>query len=128
MVKSKSTKTKRPKATVSKNVNNKGVLAKSKDGTIQITYTVDKAVVKKELRKTAEELSKTIEIKGFRKGKAPIEKVLESVDRSTILQTTLNRIVPKMLDNSFREYKLTSRAMMNQSDERSKSLILSGSN
>ncbi|MBN1169311.1 hypothetical protein JXA63_05495 [Candidatus Woesebacteria bacterium] len=107
----KTTKKKKGKSTANtspkkENSAVKSVVAKSSDGTIQITFTLDKALVKKELENTASKLAETLEIKGFRKGKAPTEKVMESIDQNQLIQNTLNRIVPKMLDDSFKEHDL----------------------
>jgi FKBP-type peptidyl-prolyl cis-trans isomerase (trigger factor) len=84
----------------------KSVIAKSKDGTVQITFNIDKITVKKELESTAKKLAETLDIKGFRKGKAPLDKVMDTVDRNQLIQTTLNRIVPPMLDKAFVAHKL----------------------
>lgn len=82
------------------------VIAKSNDSTVQITITIDRSLVKKELEITAKELAETIEIKGFRKGKAPADKVMDAVDRNQLIQNTLNRIVPDMLDKAFIKHNI----------------------
>lgn len=94
----------KPKNT--KKDNMESVVAKSNDGTVQISFTIDKVTVKKELDKTAKILSETLEIKGFRKGKAPLEKVLETVDKDKLIQNTLNRIVPEILEDTFQKHNL----------------------
>jgi trigger factor len=102
----KAKKTSEKKSSKTKNVDVKSVVAKSDDGTVQITFTLDKKLVKKELKNTAKKLAETLEVKGFRKGKAPVEKVMESVDRNELIQNTLNRIVPKTLDDAFKKHNL----------------------
>lgn len=50
-------------------------VAKSEDGTIQITFVLIKEEVKKAQEKVLKEIGKSVTIPGFRKGKAPLEKI-----------------------------------------------------
>ncbi len=84
----------------------KSVIAKSDDGTIQITFSIPYAIVKDSQEKVVEEFAKTAEIAGFRKGKAPIEKVREKMDPNTLVEKSLSRILPKALGNTITEHKL----------------------
>ena len=56
------------------------VIARSDDGTVQITFTIPSVVIKKEEDLALVHLAQDLEVPGFRKGKAPIEKVREKID------------------------------------------------
>ncbi len=71
------------------------IVAKSEDGTIQITFTIPVDVVTQEEKKVLADMSKNISVAGFRKGKAPIDKVKSNVNPNTLLEKTLNNILPK---------------------------------
>lgn len=75
------------------------IVAKSDDGTIQITFTIPADTIVQEEEKVLGEMGKTISVAGFRKGKAPIDKVKSNVNPNTLLEKTLNNILP----NAFSE-------------------------
>ncbi len=81
-------------------------VAKSSDGTIQITFTIPYATITKERTKVLEDLGKSVEVPGFRKGKAPLQKVAEHVKDDTIIQRTLNEIIPGVLGEAIRKENL----------------------
>ena len=71
--KAKTVKSKTKKTTKSTNkASSDAVLAKSADGTIQITFTIPWKEILQNRTKAAEELGKNLDIPGFRKGKAPL--------------------------------------------------------
>lgn len=82
------------------------VIAKSDDGTIQITFSIPYAIVKDSQNKVVEEFAKTAEIAGFRKGKAPFEKVREKIDTKTLTEKSLSQILPKALGDVITKDKL----------------------
>jgi len=82
------------------------VVAKSDDGTIQITYTLAFNIISKSRKETAEELAKDIEVPGFRKGKAPLAKVLETIPENTLLEKTLSKILPQLFADTIKEEKI----------------------
>lgn len=81
-------------------------VAKSDDGTIQITFTVPYPTVKESQKTVIEEYAKTAEIPGFRKGKAPIDKVKEKIDPDTLIEKSLSRLLPKALGDAITQHKL----------------------
>jgi len=85
----------------------KSVIARSDDGTIQITFTIPYLKIEKAKNETLEELAKEIEIPGFRKGKAPYEQIANRISQQSILEKTLGRILPDLLSDAITEYKLT---------------------
>lgn len=85
---------------------NNAVLAKSDDGTIQITFTIAFGKIKKAREKVALEIGKNIEVPGFRKGKAPLTKILEHVPQNTLLEKTLSKILPELFAKTIKEHKI----------------------
>ena len=82
-------------------------LARSDDGTIQITFTIPYSEIKETQDKVVDELKKDIEIPGFRKGNAPKEKVAERIPQNTLLERTLSKILPKLVGDAIKEHKIT---------------------
>lgn len=81
-------------------------LAKSEDGTIQITYNIPYAIIKNKREKVAKELGKNLEVPGFRKGKAPLPKVIEHIPDNTLLEQTFSEILPGLISESIEEHKI----------------------
>ncbi|OGM25023.1 hypothetical protein A3D00_04140 [Candidatus Woesebacteria bacterium RIFCSPHIGHO2_02_FULL_38_9] len=82
------------------------ILAKLDDGTIQLTFNIPNTLIKKNREEVVEEIGKIIEIPGFRKGKAPLEKVIEKIPQNELIQKTLSRVLPKLFADAISEYKL----------------------
>ena len=81
-------------------------VAKSDDGTVQITFTIPYSIVKESQNKVVEDFAKTAEIAGFRKGKAPIDKVKEKIEPNTLIEKSLGQILPKALGEVITQNKL----------------------
>lgn len=84
----------------------KSVISKGSDGEIQITFTIPYPEIKKAQDETVAEMAKDIEVPGFRKGKAPLEKVREKIKDSTLIEHSLGHILPHALSESIKEHKL----------------------
>lgn len=82
------------------------VVAKESDGNIQITFTIPFAVIKKAQEETIAEMAGDIEVQGFRKGMAPLNKVAEKIPQNTLIEHSLSHILPKALAESITENKL----------------------
>ncbi len=82
---------------------NKPTIAKSDDGTIQITITIPYTDIKKHKEEVANEYSDKVEIPGFRPGKAPLDKVLEKIPENNLLEKILQKILPNLLSLIFKE-------------------------
>lgn len=82
------------------------VIAKEDNGNIQITFTIPYSIIKKEQDETLEEFAKNTEVPGFRKGKAPIEKVKEKIPQGTLIEHSLSHILPKALTDAVTDNKL----------------------
>lgn len=75
-------------------------VAKLEDGTVQITYVIPWPEIKNAQEKSLDEFVKTMTIPGFRKGKAPKEKVKEKVSTDELIQKSLAKILPEALAES----------------------------
>ncbi|CAN5328523.1 hypothetical protein BH10PAT1_BH10PAT1_3810 [soil metagenome] len=81
-------------------------IARTDDGTIQINFSIPKIEVDKAQEKAIADLSKDMTVKGFRKGKAPIEKVKERIDPGKLLEKTLGQILPDAYTKALTENKI----------------------
>ncbi len=82
------------------------VVAKTEDGTLQITYTITANTIEKSRNAVVDEYLKTTTIPGFRKGKAPRQKILEKIPQTTLIEKTLRQILPTLLGKTITEEKL----------------------
>jgi FKBP-type peptidyl-prolyl cis-trans isomerase (trigger factor) len=82
------------------------VVAKSEDGSIQITFTIPFSKIKSARSKAAEELGAQIEVPGFRKGKAPLEKLLAHIPQRDLLEKTLMSVLPKLISEAVKKNDL----------------------
>lgn len=82
------------------------VVAVSEDKTIQMTFTVPYALIKKAQDEVITETAKDIEIPGFRKGKAPVEKIREKIDQATLIQKSLAKVLPAALAETINQNKI----------------------
>lgn len=82
------------------------VLAREDNGNVQITFTIPSEIVKKAQEEALEHLGADIEISGFRKGKAPIEKVKEKISQSKLIEHSLGHLLPEALGEAMKEHKL----------------------
>lgn len=82
-------------------------IAKQPDGTVQFTIIIPKQKVKKAYTKTLDEQIKKTELKGFRKGMAPRDRVESHIGKQRLLTDTLQRILPEEYSNKVNELKLS---------------------
>lgn len=83
-----------PKIQTSKPKNVNSVLAKTPDGTIQITLTIKASEVEKNRNVALEHLAENLTIPGFRKGKAPRDIAAGHLDQKKLYEHTLEHILP----------------------------------
>lgn len=83
-----------------------GSFAKSDDGTIQLTFTIPFKQIKSVREETAAEIGKDIQVPGFRKGKAPLDKVISQIPQDILIEKTLGKILPKLLGEAITKHKI----------------------
>lgn len=76
------------------------------DNTIEIEVVIDQAKIKEEYDRVLSDLQKKTEIKGFRKGKAPKEKVEKVVGQNEIYQQVINNILPQAYQKAVEDQQL----------------------
>ena len=81
-------------------------IAKSKDGTIQITFNIPFKDIKKAREIVAKDIGKDLELPGFRKGNAPLNKLLSHIPQNTLVENTLRAILPESLGKAITEHKI----------------------
>lgn len=81
-------------------------VAKEENGSIQITFTIPFDLIKQAQEKVVFESASETEIPGFRKGKAPLEKVKEKIDKQTLLEKSLQKVLPEALGKAINEHHL----------------------
>ena len=69
-------------------------IQKLANGTIQLTITIPFDEVKKEWESAIDEVVKSAELSGFRKGKAPRNLVEEKIDKEKIREEVLRKLLP----------------------------------
>ena len=85
---------------------NGNVFAKQDDGSIQITLRIPKADIAKSKSEVLAEVQKTATIPGFRKGKAPISKVEETINQNELVERVLSRLLPKAYGDEIAKQKV----------------------
>src|SRR3989344_4246371 len=81
-------------------------VAKFDDGSIQINFTIPYNVVEEKRREAIKEIGETLEVAGFRKWKAPLDKVEAAVNESSVLEKTLSKILPPLLGETIQKHNL----------------------
>ena len=81
-------------------------LTKQPDGAIELTITIPKKRVAEAYKKTLTQLAKKIEVKGFRKGKAPLKKVEETIGKTKIYEEVLKTLVSTVYLEAVKEQNI----------------------
>jgi len=81
-------------------------IKKQDDGTIEMTVTIPWAEVEKSYKEHVDEFIKHVEIKGFRKGKAPKELAEKQLDRDKVYQEVIKHLIPKLYAESIKTHNL----------------------
>ena len=81
-------------------------VARSDDGTVQITFTIPYVNIKKEKADVVKQLSEGLEIPGFRKGMAPLTEAEKHIGQNTIIEKLLSKMLPPLLEKTFSENNL----------------------
>ena len=81
-------------------------LAKTDDGTLTVTFTISDSIIKENEKEALASMADGVTVAGFRKGKAPIERVKEKVDPEKLLEKTLTRILPTAFSEAIKAHKI----------------------
>jgi len=81
-------------------------VAKTDDGGVQITFSIPQDLVDHAEIHALQDLAKTVAVPGFRKGKAPVEKIKQTVPAEKLLEKTLMQILPQAFGQAAVEHKL----------------------
>ena len=81
-------------------------IEKLEDGSVKITFNIPWKTVEKERLHAAEHMASEVNVPGFRKGKAPIEKVIEKISEEKLIEHTLSHILPEMFTKVIKDEKL----------------------
>jgi len=81
-------------------------LNKLPDGTIEVTINIPWKRVLGAYQKKLEQLAKVVDVKGFRKGKAPIKMVEKQLNKATVYQEILKEIIPDLYLEAVKEHKI----------------------
>lgn len=72
----------------------------------QATVVLDDEVVKKRGSEAISELGRDIKIKGFRPGKAPLEKLKERIPEEKIHESVIQKEMPSLMESIIKEHEL----------------------
>ncbi|MEK7450431.1 MAG: trigger factor [Patescibacteria group bacterium] len=81
-------------------------IVKEKDGTIKLTITIPSSEVVKTQNEAIEVMIQNTTLPGFRKGKAPRKLVEEKLDKASIQEEVLKKLLPKFYVDAVSENKL----------------------
>lgn len=79
---------------------------KTKDGTITFTISIPWDEIQKSYTTTVDELVKHIEIKGFRKGKAPRDMAEKQLDPNKVYEEVIKKLIPVKYAASVKEHNV----------------------
>jgi len=78
----------------------------SKDKTISFILTINQSTSKVEYQKIVKDAAKHVEIKGFRKGKAPLDLAEKELSPNKIYDQVIQNVLPKKYEQIIKENKL----------------------
>ena len=82
-------------------------IARTDNGTVQITVTIPWAQIEKERAHAAEHMAEGLTVPGFRKGKAPMDRVMKQIPEEQLNEHALNHILPQVTADAIKEHKVT---------------------
>lgn len=76
------------------------------NGTVELTITIPASRVNQAYAKTLTDLTKTVQISGFRQGKAPKKLVENKLGQKEILKETVKSLIPEVYLEAIKEHQL----------------------
>lgn len=81
-------------------------VAKTDDGGLDINFSIPRSIIDARETDALEHLKDEVDVPGFRKGKAPLDKVKQKVSPDKLLQHTLGHILPQAFAEAVAQNKL----------------------
>src|SRR3989344_855645 len=81
-------------------------LKRDDDGTLEITLSLPWDVISKERNETVTKLIEQVEVKGFRKGKAPQELAEKQLDNAKVYEEAIRHLVPDAYEKAIKEQSI----------------------
>src|SRR3989344_9429534 len=81
-------------------------LARLDQGTVQLTLHLAWSKTELKRNQIISELAKNVEVSGFRKGKAPIDKAIGRLNPDKIIEDTLNSLLPEAYTTAIKEHSI----------------------
>ncbi len=82
-------------------------ITRNEDGTIELIVTIPWTEITKEFETTVNHLVEQIEVKGFRKGKAPRELAEKQLDRAKVYEEVIRHLMPDAYEKAVKEHNIT---------------------
>lgn len=84
----------------------KSVLARSDDGTVQLTIAIPQSQISAAREEALVHMNENLEIPGFRKGKAPRDIALKHIEQQKLTEHMLQHLLPETYAQAVEEHKL----------------------
>lgn len=81
-------------------------LTKHPSGQFDILFTITSAEMQAAYEVALQDLAKDVELPGFRKGKAPAEKVAEKLDKNQVYDRAIQNIIPQLYGDAVKQHQL----------------------
>ncbi len=81
-------------------------ITRTEKGSVEIVFRIPWSRVEKSIEQAAFEMGKDMTVAGFRKGKAPLKKVIESVSQEVLFEKALQKILPGLYGEAIKEGKI----------------------
>ena len=81
-------------------------LKRDDDGTLEITLSLPWDIISKERNETVTKLIEQVEVKGFRKGKAPRELAEKQLDNAKVYEEAIRHLVPDAYEKAIKEQSI----------------------
>jgi len=75
--------------------------------TFELTITIPSSTIKSKYQEELNEVAKTVDLAGFRKGKAPLNLVEEKLSKDAIYQKALEKALPEAYSNAVKKHNLS---------------------
>lgn len=87
--------------------NSTSILARQDDGTIQLTITIPQSLVQQKKEQALIHLVQSLEVPGFRRGKAPRDVALKHIEKQELYNHLLQDLLPAVYTASVEKHKVT---------------------